>query len=823
MYQKPKAEKLEHLFRIRWQFPDQHLDKNGNPMKYQSPIGSGQHLYFPEMLRKAYQTGRPIRRLFLQEGEKKAEKACKHGLMSVGLMGINSIGHNGRLPHEINLIIQRCQVEEVVFIMDSDWDQLSKNLTVEKPLEQRSWSFYVAVKNFKGYFQTLKNQNIFLELYFGYYHADKQHKGIDDQLVGPFRTKEPEVLADIERAINEKDGKGDFYTMHKITTEVDSKILKLWHLESAQAFATFHKETIMASGLKEFTIFKNRRRFDENFHLELAQPIVEDEKFWDDQSFVDKNGNTHEKIAFKYSRCYKFLYNRGFGRINMKSGKWEFAKMDNKVVRLVDAGEIKDFMINLAKEVCSESVMDMLYRGGKMYFGPDSLSNIDFMQPTFKHTDKDSQFLYFKDKAWRITALGIEEKPLTELESFVWADKLIDRTASKIDQKLVDVHQITQADIDALPVAERLEWQHHLGEYSVDLSEEAKRSHYIQFLVNSSNFYWKSTEQVGMREQFETNRHLVSKMTAFGYMMHKYRNKSCEKAVICMDGKLSEVGESNGRSGKSLFGMGLDKMMPVTYINAKAKNLTEDQFWAEEVTEKTDIIFLDDVRANIDFEFFFPVITGKLTVNGKGAKKFTLSEEDTPKMLITTNHAISGNSGSYKDRQFLLAFSDFYNETHKPVDDFGLNFWSEWDGTEQWNLFYNFMAQCIELYLQIGLVHPILDRLEKRRMLQFIGEDFMSWASDYYGTFIDMDPNEIFSNSMNKKVQRTDLFNDFCFKNPQQKKYVTPTKFKKKLKGYCDYMGLRFNPHINDKEGQPGGDDKSGGVEWITIANDRYL
>ena len=115
---------------------------------------------------------------------------------------------------------------------------------------------------------------------------------------------------------------------------------------------------------------------------------------------------------------------------------------------------------------------------------------------------------------------------------------------------------------------------------------------------------------------------MASKMTAIGYLLHKYRDKSCEKAVIAMDGRLSEVGESNGRTGKSIVGFAIGEVVPQVYIGAKSKDLEHDPFLFKEVTEKTDNIFLDDVRANIDFEFFFPIITGKLMVNTKGVKRF---------------------------------------------------------------------------------------------------------------------------------------------------------------------------------------------------------
>ena len=93
--------------------------------------------------------------------------------------------------------------------------------------------------------------------------------------------------------------------------------------------------------------------------MELAQPITEDEKYWVDKSYTDKNNIYHEKIQFVYGRCYTFLQNRGFGRIKMKDGKWYFAKIDNKIIRIVEAWEMKDYIMTLSKEICPENVMEL--------------------------------------------------------------------------------------------------------------------------------------------------------------------------------------------------------------------------------------------------------------------------------------------------------------------------------------------------------------------------------------------------------------------------------------------------------------------------------
>lgn len=79
MYRPEKSTKMFELVRVRWQNPEQHLDKQGRPIKYQSPSGSGTHIYIPQKIREFFKYRKKIKRLFIQEGEKKAEKCCKHG------------------------------------------------------------------------------------------------------------------------------------------------------------------------------------------------------------------------------------------------------------------------------------------------------------------------------------------------------------------------------------------------------------------------------------------------------------------------------------------------------------------------------------------------------------------------------------------------------------------------------------------------------------------------------------------------------------------------------------------------------------------------
>ena len=73
---------------------------------------------------------------------------------------------------------------------------------------------------------------------------------------------------------------------------------------------------------------------------------------------------------------------------------------------------------------------------------------------------------------------------------------------------------------------------------------------------------------------------------------------------IGMDGKLSEIGESNGGTGKSIYGFAIEKVIPQFYVDATRKDVTEDKFIWDGLTEKADSVFVDDVRTNFDFKIF---------------------------------------------------------------------------------------------------------------------------------------------------------------------------------------------------------------------------
>lgn len=801
---KGNAEPKEY-YRVRWQYPDEHLDKNGQPYKYKSPAGSGTPIYIPERLRRMYKEKVQFPRLYIQEGEKKAEKACKHGIPSIAVSGIQNLGQKGSLPEDLVKIITTCGVKEVAFIFDSDWNDLSRNIKINTPVDTRPKCFFAAARNFKEYMRMLKNRSIMVEIFIGHILKNEaDDKGLDDLLANTLQGREEELAQDMEFACNEKSGHGQYVDMYKVTTWNDQKLRELWNLHSHEKFAEQHKDVL--KGLPEFIFGRYTWKFDEEGKLVSALPFEEDEKFWieipkedrNGNQKCDNNGNPIYDCQYDYVSGKNFFQNRGIGRYRLLDDSWLFIHLDPPVVRTISVDDARDFMYAFAEQHCSRRVNNMLLQGGSQYVGPYQMSRLAFITPNFIAASREEQYFYFSSRCWHITQHEVKEVGYESIMHHIWSEQ-----KKSVDAEYYGHPMITFSENE--------------GKYTYELSAEGKKCHFLQFLINASNFTWrKKPEEVEEQEKLENNLHLLSKLSAIGYLLMEAKDNNVTRAVIGMDGKQSEVGESNGRSGKSLIGELMRQVMPIVYIPGKKPDIFNDAFVWNDIDEKTRLVFIDDVLQNFNFEFLFPNLTGDWTVNKKGGSRITYPFAKSPKIYIATNHAIRGSGSSFSDRQWLIAFSDYYNDTQKPLDDFGVLFFSEWD-FQQWNLCWNLLANCIQLYLKYGVVQAPGERLEQRKLRQEIGETLISWADEYFS-------NE---HNVNRRTPRKEMYDALINYDPAQRKYILPTAFKKKLVLYCKWKGYIFNPQkydqksglplFLDKDGKPVIDDKSGGVEYFTI------
>lgn len=711
----PKGGATRDYVRVRWSNPDIHLGKEGKPMKYMTPKGAPCRFYFPEVVRRKFAAKEQITTLIIQEGEKKAEKACKHGIFSIGIQGIYNIGSKDEgLIQDLQYLVQTCDIRNIVLLFDSDWDNLSSNLSNGDTIDMRPMQFARAAIKFKQYVGTLANIGCDVDIYFGHLNKNEQdEKGIDDLLTGSMTGKEHEVAEDFTKTMRAHDGHGVYADIHKITILSDKKILDFWGLSDKIEFFKRHAERI--AGLTKFRFGGIRYARDENGDIIQASTAGVDTEFWQ-VAYTDKG---KKEVDFKLLASLDLLKASGFYRYcapELGEMNYAFLRLENAVAKRVADFAIRDFVYDYALQNCKDTdVIEMLAKGLGSFLSKDRLERLE--STTIAEVfEPDMQCRFYRNGQMRITANSVEFGPIMRT---VWKDNVIDRNFNRVQ------------------IFESFTKQED-GSFEITPTEDGEDCEFFQYLKNTSNF-WR-----GKKATEEDNRcylrHIANKITAIGYLLTDYKYEKERRAVIAMDAKLSEVGTSNGRSGKSLIGAAISQILSQTFIDGKEVS-PDDQFIYSNVTTRTRNIFYDDVKVNFDFTRLYAAITGDLQVNPKMGARFNIAAEKAPKFYITTNHAINDSTDSGNDRKAMMAFSDWYNIKHSPLDDFGHHFFSEWD-ERQWALFDNLMAECVMIYLRsraeewqgkgVGIITPPMFDLDKRTLRQKITESLVQPSAIAY-------------------------------------------------------------------------------------------
>ena len=305
------AGSLKPYVRIRWSNPSLHLDKDGREIKYQTPKGAPTKFYIPQYIRERFLSETHIETLIVQEGEKKAEKACKHGIASIGIQGIYNIGNaETGLIQDLQYLVQKCTIKNVVLLMDSDWDHLHREIQIGDHVDQRPNQFAKAVIKFKQYVQTMHNIGVSVDIFFGHINDTPSHdKGIDDLLCNTLKGREEVLRKEIDTVMHTHDGKGQFLDIHKITSKTDFQIKDFWLLNDRDGFFERHKEELLQ--IPNFRFAKINYRIEDG-KLVQASRYSSERDFW----VIGANDKGKKTVDFDYIEALQFISANGFYRIH---------------------------------------------------------------------------------------------------------------------------------------------------------------------------------------------------------------------------------------------------------------------------------------------------------------------------------------------------------------------------------------------------------------------------------------------------------------------------------------------------------------------------
>lgn len=396
--------------------------------------------------------------------------------------------------------------------------------------------------------------------------------------------------------------------------------------------------------------------------------------FW----YVQNEKVQISRVAFK-----KFLEENGFFKHFLSQG-YILIKSDSKILREVEPVRIKDFVYSYIqtldesyfKDTSRPQVLDAIIKYSQQFFTPTFLDFLEAKEIQLFRDSKNIAYFYFTNGFVEVTADSITLKSYSEMEGCIWDKQIINS----------------------------------------------------KFLTNSSSTDFETFVRNVCKGDIQR---IAALQSAMGYLLHKYKDPSKSLAIIFLDEKISDG--SAGRSGKGVITKAIGFCRKLVILDGKIFNF-KSNFKFQSVNLDTEVVAFDDVAKDFGFQKLFSIITGGLTVEKKNKQEILIPFSESPKILLSTNFAIDGSDDSSLARQFTIEFSDYYNRNHCPVNDFGKNFFDDWN-QEEWNDFFHYMLRNVQLFLKNGLIKYSHVNLKKKKIINSTCEEFEEFFSNLKPNF----------------------------------------------------------------------------------------
>lgn len=413
--------------------------------------------------------------------------------------------------------------------------------------------------------------------------------------------------------------------------------------------------------------------FDEEVkEIEVEVEVNSDENNIPEFCEFWKWSGTSNKIDFL--KLKKFLQDNGFYRYEIDEKNFIFIRVIDNSIQEVDVRHIKDFMLRCLESWEKSDIYNMIAENTKLK--KEYLNYLDPLKIVWNKDTKDTCWLYFRNTAVKVTSTNIELVPYIELDGFIWRNQRINR--------------------------------------NFKLLNESK---------TNENDFAKFVSNVCAGNEKRIN----SFKSAIGYLMNRHKSKSTVKAVIFNDEIIAD--EAMGGTGKGLTMQIIGTVRNVILIPGADFDTGKDFAW-QRISFSTDIVLIDDIEKNFKFKKLFTFVTDGWPIRKLYQDEIFLAPEDSPKVVITTNYSLKGDTDSYERRKFELELHAHYSKKFQPIDEFGKEFITEWNESEK-NLCDNYLVYCAKYFLKEGLVKPDYINLEYKKLIVNTSIDFASFAETY--------------------------------------------------------------------------------------------
>ncbi len=436
-----------------------------------------------------------------------------------------------------------------------------------------------------------------------------------------------------------------------------------------------------------------------NIPEEKAAKIVEDqieklhnvfEVFW---KVIYNNKGNITKVEFVREKFIRFLQENGIFKYKVDKNYQIFVRIQDNIIEEYQPEDIQTFVFDWVQNLPDEPfdgidkhyLYEFLSKGIATYFSEKLLNLIKTKEIIFNKDTESECYLYYINGVVKINKDDVILLNYSDINGSVWRNKIIQRHIVLVDQ--------------------------------------CEKNTYSKFLRKICN----------------TQKDQEALYTTIGYLCHRYKDKKLSRVPILTDMQSSENAE--GGSGKGLIVDGIKQLRNVITLDGKTFS-PHKNFAFQRVNIDTDIIFIDDIARNFNFENLFSIITEGLAIEKKGLNEFYIQFEDSPKLVISTNYYVRGTGSSFDRRKIDVEINNYFTAKHTPFDEFKETIFNSWDA-DTWNDFDNTMFDYIRLYFMTGIVSSENENLNLKKLQSNTSYEFVEFMNaksssiDFFDSDID--------------------------------------------------------------------------------------
>ena len=555
---------------------------------------------------------------------------------------------------------------------------------------------------------------------------------------------------------------------------------------------TYHDNR--GKGRKDFRDWVELRNTKKDFKalMTLALPV----RFW--VSVLNKKTAKWDH-SIDTVCLYNFFNMNGFYILHDENSVTpQYIRIKGNTVEKVTTRDMRDFAMKWIEERAEKrDIRNLVINTPRL--SAAALDSIKEIELDFTNRTRKSQIFFFRNTTVEVVPGNMKEYVAGKdfINNFVWQENVIKHNFKRLPEffdvkRNVDedghvsyeltIHNINSNFFKYLINTSRLHWREELEENFANKSDKERKDYY------EKNKFRIDGEGLTECEIEEQKMCLLNKIFTIGYMLHQYKDPSRAWAPMALDNKIGELGECNGRSGKSFFFTTLSRFIPMVKLSGRNPKLMDNPHVFDQVTKHTKMLFIDDCDRYLNTDIFYDNITSDMTVNPKNNKSFTIPFSESPKLAFTTNYVPKEFNQSTEGRLIYMVFSDYYHqkteendyiESRSIRDDFGKSLYDEAYSEDEWNADINFLMQCCSWYLTLvdkpDKIQSPMRNIIIRKHKADMGDNFEEWANSYFA------PE---SGNLNTFIVREKAYYDF--KNFSGVSKITTQSVTKKLKAFVE-------------------------------------